>query len=430
MSVPKIGYQNILLDGTLTASSEASTNPIGNLLDFRTDTNWTPSSVLSTATFTLNGNPSAANYLAIQGHNLGATNFDVKVQYYDGSTWVDTFRDASINAIGDVVADSPTDLTTWFQSQVTTTANQEIDLFGEVTLNKIDEVATTTPHYIYTTFYTSDLTSSFSTELKAGERGYGVLEVYSATDGSRKTIINLSTGEIISTDGTAYVTKIGDIYRVTMDITNSALSILSEARIGISTDGTTITYLGVVNNGIYAGNAQIRGGVGVVPFKIHTENNDIIFKTFPINIGIPNGSNDTWKIILTSRTTTNLPFISNLFLGTYWDMPTGFAAGHTPSKYMTGSRTTVSEGRNGAFLSRSVRPDGITSNVKLSNLTEADLIKWEAFRDHAEHKPFFISFDSDDVTDGLFAWTIRNPMTVHSTPMLFDATLNIKGLKN
>jgi hypothetical protein len=76
-------------DLTVTASSEDADYPKENAYDWRPFTWWKPTSTGDSwlqASFT---SAKEVNYFAVAGHNLGSSGSSIKLQYHNGSTWVD-----------------------------------------------------------------------------------------------------------------------------------------------------------------------------------------------------------------------------------------------------------------------------------------------------------------------------------------------------
>lgn len=87
---PVIGYHNLLDEGTVVASSEATDYQGANAYDWRIDDWWKPASAgTHYLTLTL-ASAATADYFAVFGHNLHESGSSIKLQYStDGSTWLD-----------------------------------------------------------------------------------------------------------------------------------------------------------------------------------------------------------------------------------------------------------------------------------------------------------------------------------------------------
>ncbi|MBZ9674557.1 hypothetical protein [Mesorhizobium sp. ES1-1] len=87
----RIGYQNLLELGTVVASSEDAGFPVQNAYDWLTSDYFKPAaSGTITLTLTL-GAAKSADYFAFYGHDLYAHGGTIKLQYWNGSAYVDCF---------------------------------------------------------------------------------------------------------------------------------------------------------------------------------------------------------------------------------------------------------------------------------------------------------------------------------------------------
>jgi hypothetical protein len=83
---PRVGYQNLFRDGTVTASSEAASGPRQNAYDGFTYDFWTTTGSTTEWIRTQLGVAAAVDYMAVAAHTL--TGCDLTPQYSnDGSSW-------------------------------------------------------------------------------------------------------------------------------------------------------------------------------------------------------------------------------------------------------------------------------------------------------------------------------------------------------
>ncbi|RFA24344.1 hypothetical protein CAI21_21965, partial [Alkalilimnicola ehrlichii] len=85
-NAPVFGYQNLLAEGELTASSETADGYAENALIGTTDF-WTPETVPATLEVQLPA-VRAADYAGIEAHTLGDAECSVYIEYHDGNDWV------------------------------------------------------------------------------------------------------------------------------------------------------------------------------------------------------------------------------------------------------------------------------------------------------------------------------------------------------
>lgn len=83
---PVILWDNILQDGTVTVTSEATDGQAANAIDGTTYDYWIPTSVPATFTVELS-TTTTASYAAIAAHNLGSTGNTLEVRAFNGSTY-------------------------------------------------------------------------------------------------------------------------------------------------------------------------------------------------------------------------------------------------------------------------------------------------------------------------------------------------------
>jgi hypothetical protein len=90
-SAARIGYENLLENGTVVASSENASFPVANAYDWRTSDFFKPAaSGTINITLTLSV-ADTADYFAFYAHDLYSHGGTIKLQYHNGSTYVDCF---------------------------------------------------------------------------------------------------------------------------------------------------------------------------------------------------------------------------------------------------------------------------------------------------------------------------------------------------
>ncbi|RVD58857.1 hypothetical protein EN866_19545 [Mesorhizobium sp. M2D.F.Ca.ET.223.01.1.1] len=87
----RLCFENLLENGTVVASSEDAANPVANAYDWLTSDFFKPAaSGTINIDLTLSGADSA-DYFAFYGHDLYAHGGTIKLQWWDGASWVDCF---------------------------------------------------------------------------------------------------------------------------------------------------------------------------------------------------------------------------------------------------------------------------------------------------------------------------------------------------
>lgn len=88
LSNPRILWDDVWRGGTITASSEDANASAANVADGLTWDHWRPTSLPATIEVQVDLTRSV-DYALFAAHDIGTNEISVKVQYHDGSTWVD-----------------------------------------------------------------------------------------------------------------------------------------------------------------------------------------------------------------------------------------------------------------------------------------------------------------------------------------------------
>jgi hypothetical protein len=94
LSYPRILYQDIFREGTITASTEEADAPAENVADGLTWDFWTPTALPATLEVQL-GAAADVDYAWLGPHTLGTNEVTVKGEYHDGADWVTMFDEYS-----------------------------------------------------------------------------------------------------------------------------------------------------------------------------------------------------------------------------------------------------------------------------------------------------------------------------------------------
>jgi hypothetical protein len=86
-----IGYENLLELGVVTASSENADFPVANLVDWLTSDFFKPAASGTINIDLLLTGADTADYFAFYGHDLYSHGGTIKLQYWNGSVYVDCF---------------------------------------------------------------------------------------------------------------------------------------------------------------------------------------------------------------------------------------------------------------------------------------------------------------------------------------------------
>jgi hypothetical protein len=91
ISNARIGYQNLLESGTVVASTADANYPVANAYDWRTSDFYKPTGTgTTTITLTLSSSASA-DYFAFYNQDIWSFGGTIKLQYFNGSIYVDCF---------------------------------------------------------------------------------------------------------------------------------------------------------------------------------------------------------------------------------------------------------------------------------------------------------------------------------------------------
>lgn len=134
-----------------------------------------------------------------------------------------------------------------------------------------------------------------------------------------------------------------------------------------------------------------------------------------------------WRIEVI--TTTGQSLIGVASIGEMMELQTGFKSGFEPPTLARDHKyyTSVSEG--GVFIGRSLRQITYSTSINLSMLTpEWVRTTWTDFLDHAQTKPFFFSWDTENHSDeAVFAWVNNSiPKPSYSSNIRMSVSLPIE----
>ena len=91
----RIGYQNLLESGTVVASSENAGYPVENAYDWRTFDYFRPAAGGTISIDLTLSVAASADYFAFYGQDLSSLSGTIKLQYWNGSSYVDCFSAVS-----------------------------------------------------------------------------------------------------------------------------------------------------------------------------------------------------------------------------------------------------------------------------------------------------------------------------------------------
>ncbi len=158
------------------------------------------------------------------------------------------------------------DNASWSKNLVTATANQAVAPDGSLTAEKIAETAASGQHYVTESItLTAGVTYTLSAFVRAAERSFAELELYTAADNVIASF-NLSTGVVsISHGGTgtnwaASLTSVGNgWYRIAISETVGTGGSFA-CVLAIRDNSGNQSYLGVAGSGLYYWGAQLETG--------------------------------------------------------------------------------------------------------------------------------------------------------------------------
>lgn len=133
-----------------------------------------------------------------------------------------------------------------------------------------------------------------------------------------------------------------------------------------------------------------------------------------------------WRIEVTNASSEAL--IGVVSIGEMTELEVGMTAGFTPPHLARDHKYYTSVSQGGVFLGKSLRQITYSTKIDLKNLTpEWVRTTWEDFLDHAQVKPFFFSWDSENHSDeAVFAWVNKKiPKPSYSSPIRMSLSLPI-----
>jgi hypothetical protein len=136
-----------------------------------------------------------------------------------------------------------------------------------------------------------------------------------------------------------------------------------------------------------------------------------------------------WRVLVSNPTT--ISSIGMIAAGQLLDLTKGQKTGFAPSAYARSAEYNTTESDTGLFLGRSVKRTGRTGQITLDLLDPAWVrSKWMLFVDHAEIKPFFVSWRHEHyANEAVYAWTsgaIDSPS--YDTPLTMQTAVSYRAL--
>ncbi len=137
---------------------------------------------------------------------------------------------------------------------------------------------------------------------------------------------------------------------------------------------------------------------------------------------------DKWRVVITCSSVFALGCVS---FGTQLALQHGMYLNWTDPVFARATELVTSKSDKGAFLGRSVRANGISTELILQYVSDTWMrSNWLEFIRHAEKKPFFFLPDiADHPTEAVFAWVEDAiPPPTHTNYGYMGATIPIRGL--
>lgn len=187
---------------------------------------------------------------------------------------------------------------------------------------------------------------------------------------------------------------------------NKSVDYFAVAAHDLSTKGSTIKLQYSTNSGSTWNDATTATG---------GTSDRVIFETFT------SISADYWRVLVNNPTT--IASIGIVSFGARLDLARGFPVGFSPPALARVNEYQTSMTDNGQFIGRSVSRKTYDGSFSMDTLTPSWVrTYWEPFIDHAETKPFFLSWDDDTYPeDAVICW-----MKDQYRPPSYDSTQTMR----
>jgi hypothetical protein len=199
-------------------------------------------------------------------------------------------------ALGVLVEEARTNLLTyseqfdnadWTKNATTVTANAVVSPDGVTSADKVLENGTTGTHWIFQSKTTTAVATTFSVYMKAAERSWGMMRLRDSATNDRYAWFNLSTGAVgtVQTNLTASMTDVGNGWYRCVATISAAVAGTNPCVAGPASADNTVSYTGVLGDGIYLWGAQLEAGAFATSY-IPTTNNPLGVTRAADNISI------------------------------------------------------------------------------------------------------------------------------------------------
>lgn len=115
-----------------------------------------------------------------------------------------------------------------------------------------------------------------------------------------------------------------------------------------------------------------------------------------------------WRVLITDCTVDT--YVGVIAFGSVLELPQGMGIGFSPPNMNRKPKILNNVSMGGATLGRSYHARGERVDIKMDQLDPAWVrANWEPFLDHAELKPFFLSWDDDNYpAEAAYCWTSKD----------------------
>lgn len=137
-----------------------------------------------------------------------------------------------------------------------------------------------------------------------------------------------------------------------------------------------------------------------------------------------------WRIYVSNPTA--IAAIGVVSFGEKLELPYQQEVGFAPPTLSRDAEYRTNESATGLFIGRSIERTGYPGEISVTNIPHAWIrTDWEPFVDHAELRPFFVSWNEADFpSEAVFAWTDgRIDPAKYSSPLRMAISLRFNSIR-
>ena len=435
-TLPKVLWDNLFDNGTITASTESSEGLSSNIINEGTNTYWQPTALPAWVAST-SASPYTTSSFAIVGHNLYTTSARVKLEYLGSSRT-------------NLILQSQTfDNASWGTIRSSVTPNTATAPDGTLTADSmIEDTSVSLTHTINQTYagFTSGVVYVFSVCAKTdvNSRNVNIGFPSAAFTTQVHTTFDLTSGTVASTTAgaTNTITYLGDgWYRCSVMAT--ATTTASGTPFIRMANGTSTSYTGDGTTLIHLWGAQLETGTltsyipttTVAASSTYYDATNWIVPTDNTMILVEHGcvaSSTEWRLRVSGVSST-MPYIGVFILGNPLTFPGGVMPPYTPIWQAQKVDLLVAKTLGGQFMGNRILRQGAETSISLVSFSktfgEVDLQPFKEWY-NAGHAFVWASGPSEFDKDVGYVWRKANAEmrpTFTETGSWIKVTMEVEG---